>query len=99
MRDVRKRSTEDNWPHLGVLIGTIQRHECRNDDPRLVFREFPILGPESTLAARAAPASRAQGLYEPIHWALLGADGPFDLDHILANTLGATRRWSARASR
>ena len=70
--------------YLGVLIGTIQRHECRNDDLRLVFREFPILGPESTLAARAAPASRAQGLYEPFHWALLGADGPFDLDHILA---------------
>ena len=49
-----------------------------------VFREFPILGPESTLAARAALASRAQGLYEPFHRALLGADGPFDLDHILA---------------
>ena len=69
---------------LGVLIGTIQRHECQNDDLRLVFREFPILGPESTLAARAAPASRAQGLCEPFHRALLGADGPFDLDHILA---------------
>ena len=43
-----------------------------------------MLGPGSTLAARAALASPAQGLSEPIHWALLGADGPFDLDHILA---------------
>ena len=34
------------------------------------------------MASRAAPASRAQGLYEPFHWALLGADSPFDLDHI-----------------
>ena len=34
------------------------------------------------LAARAALASRAQGLYEPFHRALLGAEGPFDLDHI-----------------
>ena len=42
------------------------------------------LGPELTLAARAAPASRAQGLCEPFHGALPGADGPFDLDHILA---------------
>ena len=84
MRDARKRSTEDTWLQLGILIGTIQRHECRNDDLHLVFKEFPILGPESTLAARAAPASRAQGLYEPFHWALLGANGPFDLDHILA---------------
>ena len=43
-----------------------------------------MLGPESTLAARAAPASRAQGLYEPFHRTLLRVDGPFDLDHILA---------------
>ena len=63
-------------------IGTIQRHECRNDDLRLVFREFPILGLESTLASCAVPASRAQGLYEPLHWALPVAAGPFDLDHI-----------------
>ena len=35
-----------------------------------------MLGPESTLAARAALASRAQGLYEPFHRALLGADAP-----------------------
>ena len=86
MRDARKRSTEDVRLHFGVLIGTIHRHECRNDDPRLVYKEFPILGPESTLAARAAPASRAQGLCEPFHGALPGADGPFDLDHILAVT-------------
>ena len=78
-----ERSTEDTWLHLGVLIGTIQRHECWNDDLHLVFREFAILGPESRLAARAALASRAQGLYEPFHWAVLGADGPFDLDRIL----------------
>ena len=78
-----ERCTEDTWPWLGVLIGTIQRHECRND-LRFVFREFPILGSESTLAARAVLASRAQGLYEPFHRALLGADGPFDLDRILA---------------
>ena len=84
MRDARKRSTEDTWPRLGILIGTIQRHECQNDDVRRVFKEFPILGPESAVAARAALASRAQGLYWPFHWALLGADSPFDLDHILA---------------
>ena len=77
-----ERSTEDTWLHLGALIGAIQRHESRNDDLRLVFREFPILGPESTLPARAAPVSRAQGLYEPFHRALPGAGGPFDLDHI-----------------
>ena len=58
MRGARKRSTEDTY--LGVLIGTIQRYECRNDDLRLVFRELPILGLESAVASRAAPASRVQ---------------------------------------
>ena len=78
-----ERSSEDTY--LGVLIGTIQRYECRNDDLRLVFRELPILGLESAVASRAAArASRAQGLCEPFRWAPLGADGPFDLDHILA---------------
>ena len=70
----------------GVLIGTIRRYECRNDDLQLIFRVFPIFGPESTAAARGAPASRVQVLYEPFRGALLGADGPFDLDHILAIT-------------
>ena len=84
MRDGRNDRARTPGYIFGVLIGTIQRHECRNDDLRLVFREFPMLGPESTPAARAALASRVQGLYEPFHWALLGADGPFDLDYILA---------------
>ena len=82
IRDARKRSIEEVRLHFGVLIGTIQRHECRNDDLRLVFKKFPTLGPEPTLAARAALASRAQGLYEPFHWALPVLAGPFDLDHI-----------------
>ena len=56
----------------------------RRSAPNPCADQHPILGPESTLPARAALASRAQGLYEPFHWALLGADGPFDLDRILA---------------
>ena len=43
-----------------------------------------MLGPVSTPAARAALASRVPGLYEPFRWAPLGADGPFDLDRMLA---------------
>ena len=43
-----------------------------------------MLGPEVTPAVCAAPTSRAQGHYEASHGKLLGANGPFDLDHILA---------------
>ena len=57
---------------------------AENDDLRIVYKEFPILGPDSTVAAQAALASRAQGFYEPFHVALMEADGPFDLDHILS---------------
>lgn len=41
---------------------------------RLVLKELPVLGPDSMLAARAALASRAQGLYAPFHFALMEAD-------------------------
>ncbi|MGE0213467.1 MAG: DsbA family protein [Parvibaculaceae bacterium] len=42
-----------------------------NKDLRLVFKEWPILGPGSTYAAKAAMASRKQGKYWEFHVALL----------------------------
>ena len=47
---------------------------------RLVYKELPILGPESALAARAALASRGQGKYAEAHDLLIGASGPFTPD-------------------
>ena len=42
MRDARKRSTQDVLAaRFGVFIGTIQRHECRNDDLRLRLQGVP----------------------------------------------------------
>ena len=38
---------------------------------RVVWKEFPILGPVSVFAARAAMASARQGLYLPFHLALM----------------------------
>ena len=63
---------------------TVETLLAENDDLRLVFKEFPILGPESTEAARAALAARNQGSYEAFHWALMETDGSFDRDHILS---------------
>ena len=42
---------------------------------RLVMKEFPILGPVSEIAARAALASRRQGRYEDMHIALMSLRG------------------------
>jgi len=45
---------------------------------RLVMKEFPILGPDSQFAARAALAAGQQELYEPFHFALMNAKGKVD---------------------
>jgi protein-disulfide isomerase len=43
-------------------------------DLRLVFKDLPVLGPDSVRAARAALASRKQNGYVPFHFALMAAD-------------------------
>jgi len=40
---------------------------------RVVMKEFPILGPDSLIAAKAALAARRQGRYAELHWALMQA--------------------------
>jgi len=45
---------------------------------KIVLKEFPILGPGSMAAARAAIASRAQGKYWELHLALLKKRGSID---------------------
>lgn len=50
---------------------------------RLVLKEFPILGPESVAAARAALAARLQGKYLEMHHALMRMRGNFSLEAIL----------------
>jgi protein-disulfide isomerase len=54
--------------------------ELVKTDPGIkrVYKEWPILGPESVFAARAALASRAQGKYVEFHRALMGAKRNFD---------------------
>lgn len=47
-------------------------------DLKLVMKEFPILGPGSVYAARAALASRQQGKYWEYHMALMAHEGRID---------------------
>ncbi|MGE0409113.1 MAG: DsbA family protein [Amphiplicatus sp.] len=42
---------------------------------KVVFREFPILRPESEYAAKVALASRAQGKYQDLYFAFMDASG------------------------
>jgi protein-disulfide isomerase len=54
------------------------------DDPklRIVFKEFPILGDSSMLAARAALAAQKQGKYLAFHQALMTHRGQLDMESI-----------------
>jgi len=52
--------------------------ERYGDRVQFIFKEYPILGPESIEASRAALAAHRQGVevYEPFHMALVTASGP-----------------------
>jgi protein-disulfide isomerase len=52
--------------------------ERYGDRIRLIFKEYPILGPDSTEAARAAIAVRRQSeeAYEMFHMSMVSASGP-----------------------
>lgn len=45
---------------------------------RIVYKEFPILGPASTYATKMALASRAQGKYLAFHRAMMDTKGTID---------------------
>ncbi len=52
-----------NCPYCRKVAPTVVELEEGDPDLRLVYKEFPILGPGSQFAARAALASRKQGKY------------------------------------
>lgn len=51
---------------------------AKDPDVRVVYREYPVLGPESVTAARWALAAAGQGKYLVFHEALFQSDGPSD---------------------
>lgn len=55
-----------------------------NPSIRIVFKEFPIRGPISEYAARAALAANMQGKYYELHHAMLTTKAPLTQDGILA---------------
>ena len=62
-----------NCPYCRRVAPTMLELAEADPDLRLVYKEFPILGPGSQFAARAALASRRQGKYVPFHNALMRA--------------------------
>jgi len=63
-------------PELATLLAT-------DADVRVVYKEFPILGPESIFASKAALAAHSQGKYRELHEALIGFEGGLDQAAVL----------------
>lgn len=73
-----------NCPYCKRAAGDVKALLAVDDDVRVVYREWPILGEGSVLASRAALAARNQGKYEEMHWGLMEMRGRAEEASILA---------------
>ena len=64
-----------NCPYCRQVAPLMLQAEAADPKLRLVFKEFPILGPGSTFAAKAALAAHKQGKYLAFHHALMKVRG------------------------
>ena len=65
------------------VLGDVMALAEEDSRLRIVFKEFPILGPPSVVAARASLAADRQGKWSEFHVALMSAPGALDEDRIM----------------
>lgn len=65
------------------VAGAVTQLQKDDSQVRVVYKDFPILGEASELAAKAALASKAQGRHQAFHEALLAAKGDVTKDQVL----------------
>jgi protein-disulfide isomerase len=71
-------------PHCIDMAPVLTAVIKANPDLRVVYKEFPIRGPISDFAARAALAANLQGKYVELSHAILNAPQPLTQDAIIA---------------
>lgn len=62
-------------PYCKQVYPAIEALLAEDKQLRFVYKEFPVLGPDSVIAAKAALAARRQGKYEALHRALMPMKG------------------------
>lgn len=67
-----------NCPYCRQVASVMRKAEEADPQLRIAYKEFPILGPNSTFAAKAALAANRQGKYVAFHRALYGVRGAVD---------------------
>ena len=77
-------------PYCKQVHPAIQKLLDQDPKLRFVYKEFPVLGEQSDIAAHAALAARLQGKYEPLHNAMMAAKGQIteDVVYRLAGSVG-----------
>jgi protein-disulfide isomerase len=76
-----------NCPFCRLSLPAVKKfYEANKAKARFAFIEFPIKGPQSTVAARAALAARNQpDKYLPFHFALMKEEGLVDENTVYAD--------------
>ena len=69
--------------HCRRVASTIDQLVRSNASVRVVYKNFPVLGEPSVLAARAAVAAQQQGGWPKLHRAMLAYEGDFTTDTLL----------------
>lgn len=69
--------------HCIDMVPTVDAIIKANPDVRIVYKEFPIRGPVSEFAARAALAANKQGKYRELSHGIMGAKQPLTQEAIL----------------
>jgi protein-disulfide isomerase len=71
-------------PHCVDMSPVLSDAVKNNPNIRVIFKEFPIKGPISDFASRAALAANMQGKYVSFHDGLMKASQPYTQESILA---------------
>jgi protein-disulfide isomerase len=69
--------------HCRSVAATLDRLVSSNASVRVIYKNFPVLGEPSVLAARAAVAAQQQGGWAKLHRAMLAFPGDFTVENIL----------------
>jgi protein-disulfide isomerase len=72
-----------NCPYCKRMASIMTQAEKADARLRIVYKEFPILGPNSVFAAKVALAANKQGKYVAFHRALYDLRGPVDEAKVL----------------
>ena len=70
-------------PYCKAMIADLNDLIKADGNIRFVYKDFPILGPASQFAAKAALAAHLQGKYVPLHDAMMAYKGQLDDDTVL----------------